>query len=112
MMKAVCDYIISTMKTTTAKTPIAPIPKHVDDSIAIMEYVEESCKELSDTFIKSSEVYASFLKWATQKKYLHTVSHTTFVDGLKQFFDVEYKLEEFPVGMCPALVFPNLMHCV
>lgn len=108
MIQSICNYINSKRTFISLHSTNVPDVKK-DNSIIIMEFVDESRDSFSLATLKSKDVYNSFIKWANNKDYLNFVTHLQFTKELKSSFGVVDKAHRFPSGVDKALIFPNLL---
>lgn len=108
MIDYICKYINSNRGRVAAETASH---KTLDDSIIIMEFVDDSRDILNQATLKSKDVYNSFLNWADGKHILNFISHLQFTKEVKKSFGVVIKAHRFASGIDQALVFPDLLPC-
>lgn len=108
MIATIYNYIMSNMPDEDTPTALQKA-KLIDNSDIVIKYIDEFRSELRCATVKSDDVYAAFLKWATEKNYFHNVTNANFAKELKSLFGVKKEVVNNSEGVYFSLEFPNLM---
>jgi hypothetical protein len=80
-----------------------------DETIMMMEYVDENREILNNKLIKSKDFYEDVLKWIEKKDYNVYISHAKMTKIIIKCFGVISKVHRFEKSIDQGLQFPELV---
>ena len=98
MIKTITDYVISrstNLMFVYDEQDVKTQPKKKDDSIVIMEFVDQYRVEFSEKTLKSKDVYDKMINWIDEKDYSNYMSHVKMTRELASSYDVKSKVHRF-----------------
>jgi hypothetical protein len=109
MMRTIFEYVMFKKDDAITENETDIKKEKKDETIVMMEYVDENREILNNKLIKSKDFYEDVLKWIEKKDYNVYISHAKMTSTVIKCYGVISKVQRFDKSIDQGLQFPELL---